>query len=225
MQYILVQNKQTLLLGPMNWRPRFFQSEINDLVDNGDLTTDWTAPPVEPGYVDLGSGFELFPVVDTTKPEFDNDFEQLAGPFFTYSDNGAHESYTTIAHGVDTVKNNLKDLAAKVRYHKESSLDSIAKVQIQGKTVSVATNTDAMHKIVHQHVAMADGSVANVKFPEGWVQASKSDLGKIVADTHAHLQKFADWEHAIHVKIEAASTTNALKDIKVSELVTRKLGA
>lgn len=224
MQYILVQNKQTLLLGPMNWRPRFFQSEINDLIDNGDLTTDWKAPPVEPGYVDLGSGFELFPIVDTTKPDVDNDFEQLAGPFFTYSDNAAHESYSTIPHGIDTVKSNLKDRAATVRHDKENSFDTIAKVEIQGKTVSVDTKSDAMHKLVHKHVAMTDGAVANVKFPEGWMQVSKQDLGKIVSETDAHVQKHADWEHAMHAKIDALSTVDALKDVKSTDL-THKQGA
>lgn len=219
MQYILVQNKQTLLLGPMDWRPRFFQSEINDLVDNGDLTTDWIAPPVEPGYVNLGNGFEIFLVLETSKPDFDNDFSQLAGPYFTYDSEGAYESYSIIDHSIDTVKNNLKDLAGKVRQHKENVTDTIAKISVQNKTVSVDVKKD-VHTLIHKHYAMNDfATPVKVKFNEGWMQLTKQDLSKIISETNLHVQKHADWEYNIHNKIDATSTIVDLKKLKLEEII------
>lgn len=221
MQYILVQNKQTLLLGPMNWRPRFFQSEINDLIDNGDLSTDWKSPPVEPGYIDLGSGFEIFPVVESIKPNIDNDFEQHAGPFFTYSNNEAHESYTIVPHSLDTVKNNLKSLATKIRHHKENVSDTIVKVLLFDNLVSVDSSREARHIFAHKQIALAEGAVANVKFPEGWLHVGKQDLHKIVVEIDAHIQQHFDWEYHMHKKIASTPTIDELKSIKSTELVSQ----
>jgi hypothetical protein len=62
MNYLLVQNKQMVILGPITWRQRFIQTEINDLIDDGELTIDYTVPATEQGYINIGDGFEIFPV-------------------------------------------------------------------------------------------------------------------------------------------------------------------
>ena len=219
MQYILVQNKQTLLLGPMDWRPRFFQSEINDLIDNGDLTTDWKSPPIEPGYVDLGNGFEIFPVVESIKPSIDDDFEQHAGPFFTYDKDGAHESYTTIPHSIDTVKSNLKNLAAKVRHHKENNLNTKVTVKTNGKIVTIDTSRENRHQLLHKHLALQDkDQLINFKAPEGWVKLNKNDFNNILFAIDRHIQTHFDWEYDTHAKIDSTSTIDELKIIKSAEL-------
>jgi hypothetical protein len=51
-----------VILGPITWRQRFIQTEINDLIDDGELTIDYTVPATEQGYINIGDGFEIFPV-------------------------------------------------------------------------------------------------------------------------------------------------------------------
>ena len=79
MKYILVQNQTTVLLGPMYWKPRMLQSELDD------IEISYIVPPAEQGYILVNSDplIEIFPITETITPEFNSLIEHLSGPRYT----------------------------------------------------------------------------------------------------------------------------------------------
>ena len=77
MKYILSENRQTVHIA-RNWQQRFWQQELeeHELV--------YKCPAAEPGYVNVGNGFEIIPITLTDTPEHDPVFEFLVGPSYTY---------------------------------------------------------------------------------------------------------------------------------------------
>ena len=84
MNYLLVENRQSgnpsILLGPIVWKPRFIQSEIDD------LEVDYKVPPAEQGYIKINDNLEIIPVIEATDAGEDPLYEGLAGPFYNYTD-------------------------------------------------------------------------------------------------------------------------------------------
>ena len=115
MDYLIVQNQTTVLVGPMPWRPRYFQSEFNDLYDNGDLTTPYTVSQTDPNsYINVGDGIEIYPVSSYVTPDYNSMYQELAGPFWTFDNGGATKSVNysgLIAVLIEAVK----ELSARVQ--------------------------------------------------------------------------------------------------------------
>ena len=85
-QYILTQNRASVLLGPMFWRQRMFQAELTTLEEDGELapTIKYVVPTEEQGYVLISSNvdqtpqFEFWPILNVDQPTFDPLSELLA---------------------------------------------------------------------------------------------------------------------------------------------------
>ena len=211
MQYLLVENKQTILLGPIFWRHRFIQSELDD------LDIDYTVPPVEPNsYLKFTDELEIYPIADLAIPQHDAIFEQLAGPFWNFDNNVATGHYTVLPRDLEAIKNDLRALAAAERYRKE-----VAGVQVtvQNTAVTVDTSRDGRNIFVQKYTLMSDTDTVQWKFPETWLTLSRSELGAVVAAGAAHVQSQFDWESAIVDQIAAASTVDELKTIVIVEPV------
>lgn len=211
MQYLLVENKQTVLLGPIFWRHRFIQSELDD------LDIDYTVPPVEPNsYVKISDELEIYPIADLAIPHHDAIFEQLAGPFWNFDNQVATGHYTVLPRDLEAIKNDLRSLAAAERYRKE-----VAGVQVtvQNTAVTVDTSRDGRNIFVQKYTLMTDADSVQWKFPETWLTLTRSELGAVVAAGAAHVQSQFDWEGAIVDQIAAASTVDELKTIVIVEPV------
>ena len=211
MQYILTENKQ-VVLGPMNWKQRFIQSELDD------LEVEYTVAPIEQGYIKIDDQYELFPLTGIDVPTYDPTYEQLVGPFYTFTDNAATSSYTKQDLPIDTAKSTLKALAASERYKKEISG---TKVTVQGVEVTVDTDRMARNVFVQQYTLMGATDTTHWKFPEAWLTVSKTDLADIVTASTAYIQTQFDWEKEINDQITAATTTDQLKAIVIVAPVTR----
>lgn len=215
--YVIVQNRQTILLGPMPWRQRMFQSEINDLYDQGEIAQKYDILPVENGYVNLGEGIEIFPVADSvTVPEHDPIYEALAGPFWAFWNDPkvAIPNYNVVPVDINLSKGALKNLAAAVRYNKEIRGTTTT---VQGTTVTLDTSRDGRTIFTHAHSIMEDGATTNWKFQEGWLTISKEELNAIIMAGAAYIQAQFDWEADISSKIDAATTVEELKAIVIVE--------
>lgn len=211
MQYLLVENKQTVLLGPIFWRHRFIQSELDDL----DIT--YTVPPVEPNsYLKFTDELEIYPIADLAIPQHDAIFEQLAGPFWNFDNQVATGHYTVLPRDLEAIKNDLRALAAAERYRKE-----VAGVQVtvQNTTVTVDTSRDGRNIFVQKYTLMADTDTVQWKFPETWLTLTRSELGVVVAAGAAHVQNQFDWESTIVAQITTAATVDDLRSIVVVEPV------
>lgn len=217
MQYILVENRETVLLGPTFWKYRFIQSELDD------LEVDYTVSPHEPQtYQKVSNNLEIFPIVELTSPAVDNIYQTLSGPFWTYEDISEEGSevknfvakgeYTSIDIDIATVRNTLKTFAASERYKKEVAG---TKVTIQNVEVSVSTDRDSKKNF--ESALVAGSESVQWKFPETWLTLSLDDLKSVVAAVNVYVQNQFNWEKGIVDQIDAAQTVEELKAIVIVE--------
>lgn len=206
MQYLLTENKQTVL-GPIFWRHRFIQSELDDLEIN------FTVPPIEPNsYLKITNSLEIFPIESISQPLYDPTYEQLSGPTWTFTNNVANGSYTVVQKDLSIVKSELKNLAASERYKKEiAGVDTI----VQGQNVHVDTSRDGRNIFIQKYFMMADTDTVQWKFPSTWLTLTKADLGLVVAAGATHIESQFVWEQGIVNQIETATTVNELEAIVI----------
>lgn len=212
MNYIIVKDQQTVLLGPMPWRQRMFQREINDLLEAGDITQQYTIPPVpsDTHYLALGEGLEIFPVVQSNVPAHDAIYEQLAGPYYSYANNEATETFNAVSVPLDQIKGTLKNIVTNNRYKKEVGG---FKITVQSSEVTVDTSREGRQIFLDTYLAMADAETINWKFPETWINVTKSEMEQIVFAGKTHIQTCFDWELSTQNAIDAAQTEQELKAI------------
>ena len=208
MKYILVENKQSVLLGPVFWRHRFIQSELDD------LEIEFTVPPTEPNsYLNINDNLEIYPVDDPAIPAHDPKYETLAGPFWTFSNNTASGVYTAVQKSIQNIKSEMKQLAADERYKKEVAG---AKVTVQGVQITADTSRDGRHLFLQKYSLMGDADTVDWKFPETWVTITKAELGAVIMAGANHIQAQYDWEKTVSDQIDAASTVAELKTIVIT---------
>lgn len=209
MQYLIVENKEIIHLGPIFWRHRFIQSELDD------LEVEFAVPPVEPsGYLKITDQIEIFPITNLETPSYDPTYEQLNGPFWTFADDSAIGAYTVSAKPLDTIKNDLMSLAAAERYKKEVAG---TKATVQGKEVFVDTSRDGRNVFIQKYMMMNDTDTVQWKFPDCWLTLTKLDLAAVISAGANHIEQQFVWEQSIVSQIEAAETVEQLKAIIIIE--------
>jgi hypothetical protein len=207
MQYLLVENKKTIHLGPVFWRHRFIQSELDD------LEVTYTVPPIEPNsYLQINDIMEIFPIESISQPSYDPMYEQLVGPIWTFTD-VATGTYSATSKDLSVVKSELKGLAAAERYKKEVAG---VNVTVQGQEVLVDTSRDGRNIFVQKYSMMADTDTVQWKFPSTWITLSKADLGLVVTEAAAYIETQFVWEQNIVNQIDNATTVNDLKAIVIT---------
>ena len=209
-QYLLVQNKQIVHLGPFDWKQRYIQSEFDDLHDQGEISFQYQVPPVDNGYIDVGEGFEIFPLTAIISPEIDPNFDQPIGPFYTYDNNEATANYEKTDRNVIDIKNTVKSVAASLRYTKENAG---TKAMVQGTEVTVDTSREGRAIFVQAYTTMSDSDVIGWKFPEGWFNLTKTELGICVNAGVTHVQSQFAWEQDIDDQTNNAQSVDELKVI------------
>ena len=215
MNYLLVQNKQIVILGPITWRQRFIQTEINDLIDDGELTINYTVPATEQGYINIGDGFEIFPV-ELTTPAFDPIYEELSGPFWTYENNIATGIYTVNTLSIEKIKGHLKQVVATERYRKQNLGTTVA---IANTTFSVSTDTNTINSLLS--LANNTGTdTINYKSPNGFISLTGADIQNIVNQIHDYIQTQFNWEKTTNETIDDTDDITALQTIEIVEPTT-----
>jgi hypothetical protein len=212
MEYLLIKDKQQVILGPMPWRARYIQSELNDLVDAGEKATAFTISPTESGYVDCGDGYELIPAIFSST-DYDPIYQHLEGPFYTYNDNVASGLYNVLETDISLVKAKLKEIAKAERQRKQNLGTT---VNIGGTDVSLATDADELANFVSLLSSIGEDSV-NWKFKEGFITLTKANVQSIVDAIRSHIQTQFDWEKTICETIETATELSSLKTLTITE--------
>lgn len=206
MQFIISQNKQFIKLGPIDWKQRFIQHYFDD------LNIAFTVPATEQGYIKVSNEYEIFPVTNTVMPNYDPEYEQLVGPFYTYANNAATATYTKTDIPLEAVKNKMKQAAADERFKRENAGTTTT---VQGKTVELYTNRQDRNMYVQKYSFMADGTTASWKFNSGWLDITKVELASMIATGASYIQDQYDWERTTVASIDAATTAAELKLIEI----------
>ena len=215
MNYLLVQNKQIVHLGPINWRQRFIQTEINDLVDAGELTIEYSVPATEQGYIDIGEGFEIFPV-ELTTPSVDYTYQHLAGPVYTYDTNTATGTYTPYDLDIDSVKSNLKAIAAAERYRKQTLGTTVT---IAGINFFVQTDKDTINQYISLATSTGNNTI-NYKSPTGFISVTGEDIQNIANQINDYIQEQFNWELNINNQIDSINDITTLQSLVIVEPFT-----
>ena len=205
-QYLLVENRQIVHLGPVFWRPRFIQSVLND------LDTEYTLAPTEPNqYIKISDNIEIFPITSIEQPQYDPAFEQLAGPFWTYGAESVSGTYSVAPRELTAVKNSLKSLAADERYKKEIAGITLT---VHSMEINVPTDRETRSNYVQKLIAMTDS--VQWKFSEGWVTFSKDEFTAMIQSVDSYVQAQFDWESSIVALIDSATTAEELRAITIT---------
>jgi hypothetical protein len=205
MNYLLVENRQTILLGPIVWKPRFIQSELDD------LEVSFIVPPVEQGYIQINDSLEIIPIVEAPDPGHDPLFEELAGPFYTYTDNTASMTYNKVDRKLDDVKGSYKQLAANARYVRENSGTSST---VGDNTINLATDVASRANYLNLLNTVGSGTI-NYKTNGVFVALASADLQALVDAVNTHVQDAFNWEKDILDQIDAATSIEELKAINL----------
>jgi len=217
MNYLLVQNKQMVVLGPITWRQRFIQTEINDLIDDGELTIEYTVPATEQGYINIGDGFEIFPV-ELTTPAFDPIYEELSGPFWTYENNVATGLYTVNTLSIEKIKGHLKQVVTTERYRKQNLGITVT---IANTTFFVSTDTNTINSLLS--LANNTGTdTINYKSPNGFISLTGTDIQNVVNQIHDYVQTQFDWEKTTNETVDDAVDITTLQAVEILEPVVRR---
>lgn len=205
MNYLLVQNKQTVLLGPIVWKPRFIQSELDD------LEVSFIVPPTEQGYIKINDDLEIIPIVEAQDPGHDPLYEELAGPFYNYTNNTAAMYYTKYDRKLDDVKGNYKQLAAAARYTRETSGTSAT---VGDNTIALATDVASRANYLNLLNTVGEGTI-NYKTNGVFITLNATDLQALVDAVNVHVQDAFNWEKGILDQIDAAASIEELKAINL----------
>lgn len=203
MKYVLVQDKQYVLLGPIEWRPRMIQSEIDD------LDIPWRVPVVEQGYISITDHYEIFPVVSIIEPNYQTDFEELSGPFYTFNNNEATATYIPVNLSIEQIQSNLKSKVSAERYRREIAGTT---VNINGVDYNIETDRNNRPKWVH--LATLTGPT-NWKFNNEFVSLTNQDANLILNSINSHVQNQFDWEKNMFNEIDRKTSIEELKLIVV----------
>lgn len=212
MQYLLVQNKKIVHLGPINWKQRFIQSEITDLIEQEELKTPFQVPSTEQGYLALTDGFEIFPVT-LNIPDFDSTYQHLVGPTWTYTNNVATGTYLVQDLDLVNIKAKLKEQAATVRFNKENVGTSTT---LKSGVISLAT--DRANRQQYSTILSTIGT-GTIQFKSNgqFLTLNEADLTQMTKAVNDYVHSLFDAEKVICDKIDAAKDIATLKAIIIQE--------
>jgi len=215
--YVLTLNDQ-VLLGPMDWNARMFNSEIRDALEDAGLSFDGFTDllPSDKTKVPLSLLGGVIRIREYTDvyPERNPKIHDYNGPYWSFTDSVATASFTVNDKSLDMVRGELKQAVAAARYAREITG---VKVTIQGTEVSVDTARGSRDIFVQQLLLLPDDGTVAWKFPEAWLTLTKADLGACVASGVAHVQAAFNWEQGKVALIEACSTLAELDALTLAE--------
>lgn len=200
--FVIVYNN-LVILGPMRWNRKRFENEIQEECE---VTT--TLPDKnENNPIIVSDNVKILPVQPTENPPYNPRIENLHGPFWEFTDTVAISSYIAQPLPIDAVKSQLKKDCATERYKREIAG---TKVTIQNTEVTIDTNRGSRDIFVQKYLLMGDTDIVQWKFPEGWLELTKSELGLIVSAGAAHVQDQFNWESTKIVEIDSCETLEQL---------------
>ena len=211
MEYILVKDRQQVILGPLPWKARYIQTELNDLVDTGDKATAFTISQTESGYVDCLDGYELIPVTFAFDG-YDPIYQHLEGPLYTYDGNTAIGTYNVHETDIELVKPALKNIAKTERQRKQALRTTVT---INGNEYTVATDDVELQKYVSAKLSIGDGTV-NWKFGTSFETIDAAGLQSVIDAIRSYVQAQFDWEKDIYEAIDAATDIDTLKALTIT---------
>ena len=208
--YALIRNNQ-IKVGPRDWRYHFFKRYL----DSNNLDSS-ALPMLEPldGKI-ITQEWKIIPVIEVVAPSYDQDFEQLAGPYWTLYDEYIVGRYNIAYRPIDSIKNNLKQVVTDTRYRKEVS--GCPFTFLNGTRVNLYTTREDRNVYLQAYQIMSDDQSIMFKF-EGAVfkSVTRDELWAMIMTGASHIQAAFDWEAQKYTEIDACNTIDELRAIDIT---------
>jgi len=194
--YAITYNNNVFLT-PVSWNPRYIMNVINS---DYDIRVSLLPSDEQRIPFDITDNIRILPVVEV-KPEINSLTQMYMSNTWDITENLATATYQVSYQPLDLVRQRVKEKVASKRYDKETSG---VKVTIQEQEITVETDRDTRNLFVQAFLLMGDTDVRGWKFPEGFLQVTKSDMGMIVSTGLAFVQSTFDWESTFVTEINSA---------------------
>lgn len=208
--YALV-HKERVLVGPMPWNRGLFEGALTKIKVSGHVPR--LAPDADKLPIVYDADTKIMPARYET-PEHNTRIERTYGPFWTFDNDVAVGTFAIKDKEIEFVKADLKNEAAAERYRREVAGTTM---ELKGATVTLDTSRDGRNIFLQKYILMGDTDTVNWKFPEGWFNLTKAELGSVVAAGASHIQAQFDWEEAKGVEIDGCETLAELDAIVIVE--------
>jgi len=193
-----------LLLGPVDWKPRFIAAVLQQDLDLPSMPNISVADEAKVPY-DIVENVRVRRV-EQVFAEINQKTQRWDGPFWTYTDELATATYTAADKSIDQVKGELKNIVAAKRYEKETAGTTVT---IQDVTVPVSTSRD-------DRSVYASAIPGPWKFTDGtWLTLTQEELNSIVTAVQTHVGDAFVWEKDLINTIDAASDLTTLDSIGI----------
>lgn len=202
-----------VLLGPIEWNPRFIASVIQSDLELS-YKPDVKESDKERVPYDIIPNVRVRPVIFVT-PEHDEKTQFLVGPYWSYTENEATATYNVEYKNIDLLRGELKQKLAAERYKKEISG---FKITLQGQEVSINTNRTEREIFAQKYLIMGESDIVEWKFPEAWLNLTKTELLQIVNAINNHVQSAFSWELNKATSLDSASTHEELMSVELIEV-------
>ena len=198
------QDYDEVLLGPVEWKPRFIASVIQQDLDLPNAPSISVANEVNVPY-------EIYPSVwaykvNTVYPDINTKIQRVDGPFWTFENQVATATYTAADKSVDQVKGELKNVVATKRYELENAGTTVT---VQGVTVPVSTSRA-------DRATYTTAIAGPWKFSNGtWLTLTQEDLNTILTAIQTYVSNAFIWEQTLCATIDAATDLTTLNSIEI----------
>lgn len=209
----IIVHENFVTWGPKPWNKLGFEDVLRT-----DCEVEYTLPQRNDNQdpIIINENTKILKVVALDAPQCNPKIQRLNGPYYNFYDDKA-ESYMVVEDlPIDFVRGNLKGRVATNRYTKE--VEGV-KVTIQGHEVTVDTSRNGRQIFFDAALTMTDSETIGWKFPETWIDVTKSDMQQIVAAGKAHIQTWFDWEKNKIIEIDNATTLAELDAIDIGDPV------
>jgi hypothetical protein len=208
--YAIINNNnviQTLL----KWNPRMINSILQEELEL-DIKVYFPDEANVPWIINEET--KIFQVREI-KPEYNPKIEELTGPSWEITENIAIANYEVKPLLIEIAKANLiKQLSSERKSREAKSI----KITVKGQEVTV--NTDRESRAVYASKILSIGDLtAYWKFPETWMEITKSDLEYIISEIDKIVQVAFDWEFAKLNEIENAADHISVNNIIIKEVL------
>lgn len=227
--FVIVENEY-VILGPMEWRPTFFQNTLLD-----DLGIEFGVPHsnIVRRPIQVTDTVRILAFDGYTHPSINNKIQEYEGPYWNFTEDSATGYFTAVDKSVSTVKGELKNSAASRRWEKETSglkftvqdinvwlytdrekrtaySNGVAgqwKVQLAGSALLMRIAGSNEPQVVEEEV---DGPAG-----ESWITLTSEDLTAMTAAIQSHVQDAFNWEAAKVAEIDSKETLADLDAVEI----------
>lgn len=209
--YALIHENR-LILGPMNFNIRYFNSELEDLGINYRVSSN--TPSQVPFHINDET--HILPVREEVPDHDPRFFKTLSFSWEIIKDESNIPIEMLLTHTItektlDEVKNEIKQRIKPIRQNKENVM---IEVDIDGTKVNVSTSRESRLEYVSKLISSS--GIHNFKFANDiWLQINKTNLEYIISQIDAHVQSQYDWELSKINEIDSCTTPEQVYSVEI----------